>query len=378
MADDPAATVTRKQEKRERRERRRQRRRERAEQEREEWARQEQAREDREREARERARDEQIGNLLASEVVEGEMLMDIAEYISEGTQQLITALDGLRESLLCTPRPTKMRREQQLTLSPFIQRTEREPRRTTAIVSPFFATAAHSKKPKAAKTPIISPYFYRDPFTQLPTPKGLSFTLQPSGFGLIQERIRADLFALVVQTILWNQTTARAGRPVLFRFLTRFPDAMTLERATHNEIFEIISCLGLGDMRSTRLSQLAAVWVSAPPCPERRYGRRNYPHHVPNKSVKSKEFLPPDDPREGWEIAHLTGIGPYALDSYRIFYRDTLRGLQDDHFSNTTPEWQRVIPTDKDLRAYLVWRWKQDGWKWDPLSGERTKIVGEE
>jgi len=33
------------------------------------------------------------------------------------------------------------------------------------------------------------------------------------------------------------------------------------------------------------------------------------------------------DAREGWEIAHLPGMGAYALDSYRIFHRDELRGI---------------------------------------------------
>ena len=45
------------------------------------------------------------------------------------------------------------------------------------------------------------------------------------------------------------------------------------------------------------------------------------------------------------------------MDSYRIFYRDKLREVAE----GTEEEWRRVVPLDKDLRAYLVWRWKRDG-----------------
>jgi hypothetical protein len=40
------------------------------------------------------------------------------------------------------------------------------------------------------------------------------------------------------------------------------------------------------------------------------------------------EILGSKDAREGWEIAHLPGIWAYALVSYRIFYRDKLRGIK--------------------------------------------------
>jgi methyl-CpG-binding domain protein 4 len=72
--------------------------------------------------------------------------------------------------------------------------------------------------------------------------------------------------------------------------------------------------------------------------------------------VKPGEVLGPEDEREGWEIAHLPGMGAYALDSYRIFYRDTLRGISDT--SDFEPEWKRVKADDKDLKAYLEWKWE--------------------
>ena len=82
------------------------------------------------------------------------------------------------------------------------------------------------------------------------------------------------------------------------------------------------------------------------------------------------------DGREGWEIAHLPGVGPYALDSFRIFCRDQFRGIScyDDNKEVTQPEWKRVVPTDKDLKAYLAWKWRGEGWIWDPLTGARRHV----
>lgn len=34
-------------------------------------------------------------------------------------------------------------------------------------------------------------------------------------------------------------------------------------------------------------------------------------------------------------------------------------------------EWTRVLPLDKELRAYLRWRWLRVGFEWDCVTGER-------
>ncbi|KAF2788942.1 DNA glycosylase, partial [Melanomma pulvis-pyrius CBS 109.77] len=197
--------------------------------------------------------------------------------------------------------------------------------------------------------------------------------LQPSYFGLIQERIRGDLFALVLQTILWNQTTAKAARPVLFRLLSAYPTPEVLAASSHEDVLKIIRTLGLQEKRTTRIIELAKTWVAAPPCLTRRYARRHYPTFCSDMRLRLKdgELLPLNDPRPGWEIAHLPGVGPYALDSYRIFYRDTLWGVEEG--DGIEPEWKRVVPLDKDLRAYLVWKWKQEGWEYNVETGTRTR-----
>lgn len=237
-------------------------------------------------------------------------------------------------------------------------------------------TAAQSPARKARtitkKTKTVSDFF--DPFNIQPTPPGLCFSLAPSEFGLIQERIRNDLWALVVQTILWNQTTARAGRPVLFKLLSTYPAPEAMVAANLEDVLTIIGRLGLQNKRSALLIDLAKAWLVAPPDPSRRYARKNYPFPGNNWNIADGMLIEGDDPQPGYEIAHLPGVGPYAIDSYRIFYRDTLRGVGAAPHEVFEPEWKRVVPGDKDLRAYLKWKWRQEGWEWDMLTGQRVPI----
>ncbi|KAH7068032.1 DNA glycosylase, partial [Paraphoma chrysanthemicola] len=173
-------------------------------------------------------------------------------------------------------------------------------------------------------------------------------------FGLIQERICSSLYALVVQAVLWNQTRGLVARPVLFTLLTKYPTPRQLALASIDELAAMLQPLGLHNIRSLRLIALANAWTSAPPCKERRYRKLHYPSRGCGLDVRPGETLNFDDEREGWEIGHLPGIGAYALDSYRIFYRDKLRVTPT---CGVVPEWKRVTAEDKDLKAYLKWKW---------------------
>ncbi|EOD49218.1 putative methyl- binding domain-containing protein 4 protein [Neofusicoccum parvum UCRNP2] len=111
----------------------------------------------------------------------------------------------------------------------------------------------------------------------------------------------------------------------------------------------------------------------------------NYPTKGAQRDIKPFEILGDDDPRvAAFEIAHLPGCGAYALDSWRIFCRDPLRGVAldwngagvgDEGFE---PEWKRVRPTDKELRAFLRWMWLREGWAWNSETGERRLASTEE
>lgn len=204
-------------------------------------------------------------------------------------------------------------------------------------------------------------------------PLGLPFMLQPASFGLMQERILTSLYALLIQSILWNQTHGLQARPILFKILTLYPTAAALSLAPVEILSQLLQPIGLQNIRAARLIAFGKTWVEAPPCATRRYRKLNYPTRGSGKNIRPGEILATDDARQGWEVAHLPGMGPYALDSYRIFYRDQLRDLEGRE--GVEPEWMRVVPGDKDLSAYLVWKWQQYGWDWDAHTGKRTLMT---
>jgi methyl-CpG-binding domain protein 4 len=146
------------------------------------------------------------------------------------------------------------------------------------------------------------------------------------------------------------------ARPVLFALLAQYPTPEELSSASLEDLTAMLQPLGLHNIRAVRLIALANAWLAAPPCKERRYRKLHYPSRGCGSDVKPGEVLMPEDERDGWEIAHLPGMGAYALDSYRIFYRDKLRGIKIT--SDVEPEWKRVMADDKDLKAYLKWKWE--------------------
>jgi len=167
-------------------------------------------------------------------------------------------------------------------------------------------------------------------------------------FGLIQESIAPNLYFLVIQAILWNQTHGRQARPVFFAFIEKYPDAEPLSEAALGELTAMLQPLGLHNIRARRCIALAKWWMEDPPSPTRYYRRRDYP---------GVTLIRPAD-RE-FEITHPPGVGPYALDSFGIFHRDEMRRLTGDRLGTGAsqdgfePEWKRVLPKDKELRAYL-------------------------
>jgi hypothetical protein len=148
------------------------------------------------------------------------------------------------------------------------------------------------------------------------------------------------------------------ARPVLFDILSTYPTPLELSKADLSDLAAMLQPIGLHRIRAARLIALAETWLSAPPCKERRYRRLHYPVRGCGADVKPGEVLGPEDEREGWEIAHLPGMGAYAIDSYRIFYRDKLRGV--DVSDGVEEEWKKVVPTDKELKLYLDWRWGEE------------------
>ena len=238
--------------------------------------------------------------------------------------------------------------------------------RTTASKSPYFPKPKPAPKPKQIKI---------KPASALPFPP----VTAPS-FGLIQESLRHDPFRLLIATIFLNKTRAVVALPVLKRVFEQYATIEELAGADVLELTGIIRCLGFQNQRAKRCVEIARCWRDGgEPVRGRRYAARGYPGKGDGVGFGVGEWVGDEDDeideeRVGWEIAHLPGLGAYALDSWRIFCRDELRGYNaESAAAGLEPEWRRVRPRDKELRAYLTWMWLKEGWVWNPETGERVR-----
>ncbi|KAL8768290.1 MAG: hypothetical protein Q9209_005429 [Squamulea sp. 1 TL-2023] len=260
-------------------------------------------------------------------------------------------------------------------------------------------TASDVTRAKVRKSSTkASPYFVpspkpcREQISCIPFPPFAS-----TSFGLVQESLAPNPFHLLIAVIFLNKTRGAVAMPVFYNFITRFPSPSVLAEADLPEVVGFFQNLGLQNQRAKKCIALAKAWLEHPPAKGRRWRRLHYPNLGDGKDIKSSEEPIADevkDPRVAWEVGHFPGIGAYGIDSWRIFCRDELRGLgsaalpelpeDDDKESRKRTEdeelqreWTRVLPLDKELRAYLRWRWLRLGWAWDTKTGERRKAEAE-
>ncbi|PQE03962.1 pre-mRNA splicing factor protein [Rutstroemia sp. NJR-2017a BVV2] len=203
-------------------------------------------------------------------------------------------------------------------------------------------------------------------------------------FGLIQEKLAHNPFRLLIAVTFLNRTHGKHAIPVFYNLMEQYPTPESLVDAPKEDIISVIRHLGLQNQRAATYQAYAKIFIENPPIKGKRYAVHDYPTKGQGRDVKRSEVLPDEssDPRPAWEIGHMTQ-GPYALDSWRIFCRDILRGkakgwngegCEEEGFQ---PEWMRVLPEDKELRAFLRWMWLKEGFEWDPFTGEK-EVAGEE
>lgn len=124
---------------------------------------------------------------------------------------------------------------------------------------------------------------------------------------MIQEELRGQAnygWKTLVACILMNRATGDQARPVLGKLLDRWPTPSDLSRAEEADVLEVVHPLGFQKARARNLIQMSD-----------RFLRR-----VPVKD--------------------LPGVGPYALESWRIFVEDDLD----------------FVPQDAKLRSYVKGR----------------------
>jgi methyl-CpG-binding domain protein 4 len=249
-----------------------------------------------------------------------------------------------------------------------VARPEKKSKKHTPTRSPFF-TPKYAHKPR--------PHF----LSTLPFPP-----LEASRFGLMQERLAHDPFRLLIATIFLNKTPGERAMPVFYTLMEKYPTPEALAAAEISAVTEVIQKLGFQNQRARKMVAMAQKWIECPPTAEKRYGKRDYPRKGDGRDIKENEVLGPEsmEAREGWkgkvgwEIGHLPGAGPYAHDSWRMFCRDSLLGKANgwngegaaDGFE---PEWKRVLPLDKELRAWMAWMWLKEGWVWNKETGDKER-----
>jgi len=258
-------------------------------------------------------------------------------------------------------------------------------RKKAALVSPFFKpinSPAKGSKPSYPdlEEPLSTlkriPKSPRTPRTPRGTVSCIPFPpLSVPAFGLIQERLAHNPFRLLIAVTFLIKTRGKDAIPVFFELMARFPTPEALASADREDIIQIIHHLGLQNQRAATYQTYAQIWVKAPPEKGKRYAVPGYPTKESGRKIKKDEILDDEDEREAWEIGHMTQ-GAYALDSWRIFCRDMLRGVAkgwngEGAGEGFQPEWMRVLPEDKELRAYLRWMWLKEGFEWDPCTGEK-------
>jgi hypothetical protein len=242
-------------------------------------------------------------------------------------------------------------------------------------------------------TPTSSPSKSTDTKKTTPLPKtprppaGTSTCPVPSTnstyFGLIQEKLWKEPFWLIIAVTFLNKTAGRAAAPIFWNLKELYPTPEALSQAKEKDLVSMIETLGLQNQRAKRLILIAKAWLANPPAKNQRYRTLNYPVKGDGKDIKKDQVVDEDaDECEGaLEIGHIPGCGPYAWDSWRIFCRDVQRGLARDfncRQEGFEPEWQRVVPLDKELRACLRWMWLREGYVWDHETGKRRDATLQE
>jgi hypothetical protein len=279
-------------------------------------------------------------------------------------------VEPARYSLRSSRKPRSVEARPSISATPLVKRS--------SAISPYFSSPSpteEQKSPTKKRPPagIVATV----PFAPLTSP----------AFGIVQERFAHDPFWLLIAVTFLIKTNGKAAIPILYKVKERFPTPRHIaDPSNQDEIVAMIRHLGLSLVRVFFMQKYARGFLENPPKPTVRYRVKNYDHRDvdPSRALSINDdslahtYEGDADDHDAWEIGHLTQ-GKYAIDSWRIFCRDQLLGRaldwngsgQEPEFQ---PEWMRVMPHDKELRAYLRWMWMREGWEWDPVTGERSVL----
>lgn len=131
---------------------------------------------------------------------------------------------------------------------------------------------------------------------------------------MLQELYADDPWRLIVSCILLNQTTRRQVDRVRGILFAMWPSPDRMAQADTEQLATVLHPLGFFNQRADRLKKLSLRWCEL----QAELGFCDWDEEV---------------------LAALPGVGPYALDSYRIFHLNDL---------------SRCDSGDKEIMAWLA------------------------
>lgn len=283
---------------------------------------------------------------------------DLAEHVVQTASVVLAVRENIDEEGVDEPKSRST--------TPILeQKTDQKPkkqRKPRPAISKYFKPTKATKNTKSLST---SEEKYNIP--RVPGQSNAPFPpLCFPNFGLIQEEFVDDPFYHLIATIFLNKTTSGTALPRFRALHELFPTANDLAKVPKEWLVEFMRPLGLYNVRAERMLSLSRAWLAFPPTPGKCFrARGGYPPHL--KGVERERKPVGEDEERDYEIAHLPGVGAYALDSWRIFCRDRFLNREEQ-------EWKKVRPGDKELRAYLRWKWKKEGFDWDAETGKLEAI----
>ncbi|KAG8930748.1 hypothetical protein FRC02_003709 [Tulasnella sp. 418] len=199
---------------------------------------------------------------------------------------------------------------------------------------------------------------------------------------LVQATVASDTWKLLLVVSFLNKTAAQAAIPVFFELIATWPTPFDLSNANLDELIDLLRPLGLQNSRAKRFVLLSQMYIAHPPELSTVYKSRNVASYPPTC------------------VSNYPGVGRYALDSFRIFspilsgggapagersaIARVVKWCKTNSVKSYLPqgsdkgeEWKRVIPQDKELIKYLVWRWAIEGYIWDPETGASGRSTAE-
>ncbi|WWC94171.1 hypothetical protein V866_001010 [Kwoniella sp. B9012] len=231
---------------------------------------------------------------------------------------------------------------------------------------------------------------------------------------LIQEKLRYNPWKMLIATSLLNKTSGRAVKPILEELLERYRTPQSLAEASIPDLAQLLYPLGLYNQRASSLVRFSRQyldlgWPLFPITSTPIYTEDIPPLNKSNTKIgRDTNLIDNSDLDLDVKVFH--GSGLYASDSFRIFSQfhsgqgapsqefkwlgkverakermrneggwngsvdmlsDYLSDDDDDEPKGEEGEWRKVVPLDKELRRYLIWRWGIEGIVYDIHTGPR-------